>query len=64
MLGLFYLIKLNWLYFVIIFQLIPFVSLFIAFYWFLEESPFILMNHNEVELAEEVYYRIAKWNGR
>lgn len=22
------------------------------------------MNHNEIQKAEEVYYRIAKWNGR
>ena len=63
-LGLFYLMGLNWFYFVILFQLIPFVSLFIAFYFFLEESPYILMNHNEIEHAEEVFYRIGKWNGR
>lgn len=22
------------------------------------------MDHNEIEMAEEVYYRIARWNGR
>ena len=40
------------------------MTLFVVFYFFLEESPYILMNHNEVEHAEEVFYRIAKWNGR
>lgn len=35
-LGFFYIMKLNWLYFTMIFQLLPFILVLIAFYKYLQ----------------------------
>ena len=43
-LGFFYLLKLNWFTFTIIFQLLPFAIVLIAFFIYLKESPEILMD--------------------
>lgn len=44
--GLLYNLGLYWLYFILYFQFIPLIVLTGAFFFFLYESPYVLMNHN------------------
>ena len=47
LLGVFYLMELDWLNFFLIYTLIPLVVLLLAVFVFLQESPYILMNRNK-----------------
>lgn len=62
--GLLYNMGLYWLYFVLYFQFLPLICLTGAFFYFLYESPYVLMNHNHQSEAEEVLCKIAVFNGR
>jgi hypothetical protein len=54
----------NWLYFVIFFQIVPFILVLVVFHFLLQESPYILMDKNLKWEAKQVYHRIAKFNQR
>ena len=62
-LGVFYLLEINWMNFLIYMVLLPLVALIVVMYKFLLESPYILMNQNKKYEALEVLSKIAIMNG-
>lgn len=47
LLGVFYLIELQWYFFILFMMLIPLMAIGVLFYFFLLESPYILMLRNK-----------------
>ena len=64
LLGLFYELKLDWLYYLLFCVMVPLITVSIIFYTFIVESPYILSSQGHKEKALEQLWKIAKFNNR